>query len=90
MEAVHLLQVRYVGATNFRAEHIIIESKRFKEKIRLNVREKYTSILHQAEAFLIDIGLTPMFYGEAKDNSFIVGIKEFKSIECTLLKSVMP
>lgn len=77
---LHLLEVKYIGASNHKGSCTKITSQRFKDSVTLNYSHEYNSSLDQAIAYLERIGYTILGKGETINGYFVI-VQEFTNIK---------
>lgn len=80
---VHLIEVKYLGATTNRGSRVKITSLRFKDSVTIPYDYKYSQINEIFEAWLRslnnDLGIVSVGYNEC-NNTYIYGVNVFETM----------
>jgi hypothetical protein len=68
----HIIEVRYLGPTNFKGARVSIFSPRFNERKIINFNYEMNSIADMAIDYLIKSDFNVIGKGESKDGYFII------------------
>lgn len=92
MQKVHLIEVKYLGATNTRGSRVKFTSLRFKDSVTISYDYKYNQINEMFEAWLKDLnndlGIVSIGYNEI-NNTYIYGVSVFEPMKNIKLGGVL-
>jgi len=77
---VHLIEIKYLGATNNHSSRTKLTSQRFNDSVTAPYNHKYNSSLDQGIDYLTNVGYTILGKGESKDGYFVV-VQEFRGLK---------
>ena len=84
MQRVHLIEVKYLGATNTKGSRVKITSLRFKDAVTISYDYEFNNISEMFESWLKglnnDLGIVSVGYNEY-NNTYIYGVTVFEPIK---------
>jgi len=84
IKKVHLIEIKYLGATNTKGSRVKFTSLRFKDSVTISYDYKYNQINDMFEAWLKelnnDLGIISIGYNEYK-NTYIYGVTVFEPMK---------
>ena len=84
IQKVHLIEVKYLGATNTQGSRVKITSLRFKDSVVIPFNYIYTTIDEMFEAWLrevgSDLGIVSKGYNE-QNGTYIFGVEVFEPMK---------
>jgi len=80
MQKLHVIKVKYLGATNTKGSRIKITSERFGQSIIRDYNHQYNNAIDNGIAILTGIGFNVIAKGEGKDCMYVISdtFKPFK------------
>lgn len=72
MKNFHVLEIKYLGPTNFLGSRVSIYSPRFKERVVINYDYSKNSIQEMAQTFLESKDFSILGCGEGKDKMYLI------------------
>lgn len=72
MKNLHVLEIKYLGPTNFKGTRVSIFSARFKQRIIIPYDYSLNSIQEMAQTFLESKGFNILGCGEGKVGMYII------------------
>ena len=72
MKNFHVLEIKYLGPTNFLGSRVSIYSPRFQERVVIPYNYSKNSIQEMAKAFLESKGFNILGCGESKNGMYII------------------